>query len=1129
MFLLGGLRVEYNGQVVHTLLRKDLALLAYFACNPQEQQRETIATLLWDSLGHSQALGNLRTTLKRVRKLGNILEADHLSIRWVDYRRVWVDAIACESQLWRLAGRGSTSGLLVAEDVQTLTNALALYRGKFLEGVIVRKSEPFEEWARSERERLHLLALRALNLLVTHYTASDDSQNAMYWAKQLVQLDPLNEAAVRDLMRAQVACLQLTAALSEYQQLKRRLRSELDVEPAFESNVLYQEIRRQQRTRLVASYRTNHKSTPKSQVRSSNLPRPILPIIGRQVELIRLQQCLTDPRCRILTILGSSGVGKTRLAIEAGQQILNHPLSGKLFTDGIYWVRLEEVDSPQFLINAIAVAVGCTMQGVINPLPHLFAYLRTKSLLLVCDNFEHLLSISAYSEIIVEIIQNAAQVKVLITSLERLGLEEEWLMHVWGLPHPASAAQPDWNYYPAVELFMQQAEQVHAQVELTRDGEAIVRICEQLQGLPLGIQLAAAVTRVFPCARIAAELEQNFDFLSSTMRTLPVRQRSLRAVFHYVWSLLNEQERQMLAPLAIFEGSFGEDALRQVAQIQLPTLLQWLERSLVQPAPSSTPDPNTIVRFFVDIRIASKTSLAMPSRYQIHRIFRGYLLEKLTSYAPLYEKMCKEHSVYYLAMLSMLAAQFDSVEGSAALAALSGDLVNIRSAWRYALQVGLWREVQAALSSLTRFYLRHGPLQEGVRELKETLDLIGAQGPHEQSTRQDVQQLVALLLIHLAEFYNELGQYDAVFETLRSPVITETNAGVAGMAMMYLQMGRAYYHTGCYQDTRGELAKACALAADNGLWRIELQALCYIGAAYGFEGNYAVSRTHLESALEGSRRHDDITCELMALQSLARDAYFSGDYSQVQSNYDLMLTLLRRIGNRVRLGLLLNNIGALAHQLGQHARASETYLESLSIVRQVGDRRGEEQVLANLCLLSLQTDQLSESLDYGKQCLESVLTSHNRDIEAYVRTCLGHLFYRLQDYAQAHSFYEAGLALRRQLNQPGQSLEPLAGLARLALEQGETQQATTLAAQIWIQLQARRPAGVVEVIKIYLVCYDIFASYRDSRAEQVLGAAQRMLQEDAAKISDPEQRRSYLETVATHRRLGELLRAAQGD
>ena len=262
-----------------------------------------------------------------------------------------------------------------------------------------------------------------------------------------------------------------------------------------------------------------------------------------QTELADITARLVNPDCRLLTLTGLGGSGKTRLAIEAA-----HTVAAQ-FPHGAVFVALQPLTRSDLLVPAIAQAVGLTFYGEGEPHQQLLDYLHDKTLLLILDNFEHLLDGAA---LVTTMLAAAPGVKVLATSREALSLREEWLYPLKGLATPPSVYATSLEDYEAVQLFLSHARRVQPHFDLANEHESVIRICMMTAGLPLAIELAASWLKGLSVAHIAQEMQRNLDFLSTTTRNVEERHRSMRAVFDQSWTLLSENERLIFARLSVF-------------------------------------------------------------------------------------------------------------------------------------------------------------------------------------------------------------------------------------------------------------------------------------------------------------------------------------------------------------------------------------------------------------------------------------------------------------------------------------------------------------------------------------------------------------------------------------------------
>jgi predicted ATPase/DNA-binding XRE family transcriptional regulator len=306
----------------------------------------------------------------------------------------------------------------------------------------------------------------------------------------------------------------------------------------------------------------------------SNLPLPLADLVGREAELAILHRRFHDPHCRLINLVGPGGIGKTRLALEAA--ILHQ----EEYSDGAYFITLSSSSSPLTTYIAIADGLNLAPSDGIPLKVGLLDHLIQREILLVLDNLEQL---TDGIDPVVKILQRAPHVKILATSLERLNLEGEWVVEVHGLPYPLDDQIEGQESFGSVALFLECAWRERADFSPgAEDRVWINRICRMVEGIPLGIELAAAWVKLLTCEEIGKEIACDLNFLSGSLREVPERHHSMRAVFDYTWRRLNPEERRGLCQLAAFEGCFSlQDASRE-ARVNLQLLSALVDKSLLQ-------------------------------------------------------------------------------------------------------------------------------------------------------------------------------------------------------------------------------------------------------------------------------------------------------------------------------------------------------------------------------------------------------------------------------------------------------------------------------------------------------------------------------------------------------------------
>ncbi len=634
--LLGSFQTTLDGRPVTDFVTdKTRALLAYLAVErDRPHRRESLAGLLWPDQPDQDARRNLRQALFNLRQALSDTDAqpllcvDRNDVQLNPDAEISVDVADCARWLEACDHHRHRRVEQCRPCVLRLEQLLTRYRGEFLAGFSLDDSTLFEEWLLLKREWLHGRAVEALIALAHYHERRGEYDQARRYAQRQVQAEPWREEAHRQLMRLLALDGQRSAALAQYQTCARVLRSELGVEPEAETQALFEQIKTSARPAPLAPA----------------LPIAPTPFVGRAIDRAELADRLADPAGRLITLIGPGGIGKTRLALHIADD------QRGLFADGVHWAALGSISADELSVPTIASAVGLALYGKDPPLTQVINYLREKHVLLVLDNVEHLPGIAPVAA---DLLRQAPGLMLLVTSRERLALQEEWLYDVTGLSYPC-ASQDAVEEYDAPRLFAQSAQRVMRQFNLTdADRAAVQRICQLVEGMPLALEMAAAWTTTRSCAEIAQEIEHSLDLLATTLRNVPERQRSVRATFEHSWALLSDRERQIFARLSVFRGSFSAAAAQHVAAAHAADLAALGARSLLRHTPGN--------------------------RFQVHELLRQFGAEKLAVQAAEAADVAAQHAAYYAALL---AERETALKGAAQEAAQPGDLSSAARAAR---------------------------------------------------------------------------------------------------------------------------------------------------------------------------------------------------------------------------------------------------------------------------------------------------------------------------------------------------------------------------------------------------------------------------------------------------------------
>ncbi len=624
-----------------------------------------------------------------------------------------------------------------------------------------------------------------------------------------------------------------------------------------------------------------------------NLPIPPTPLIGRESELATLGQLLRDPQCRLLTLVGPGGIGKTRVAIEVASRHQD------FFPDGACFVSLAALNSAAFMVPAIANALGFAFQGQVEPRIQLLNYLRGKRALLVLDNVEHLLDgVGLFAELL----ERAPGVKLLVTSRETLNLQGEWAFEIQGLPVPPTNQAARAEDYSAVALFVQSARRAQTGFELrAEERPSLVRICQMVDGMPLGIELAAAWVPVLSCREIAQEIERGMDFLATSMRDVPERQRSLRATFDHSWSLLSADERRVLCRLAIFQGGFEREAAEHIAGATLPSLLALASKSLVRHRENG--------------------------RYDLHEVVRQYACSHLAD-DPQGETATRDrHCDFYLALLRDREKALKSAAQREVIRELTDEIGNVRVAWDWAVRCEKFVLLGPALRCFGWLYDMRGWLGEGIEQVELVVQALRARSEDEERQKVLGQALAQQGLLYFRQGRHDRAQalFDeslAILHPIGDPALLLVPLIFSGIVMFLSgETERAQSFT--------DECLARARAADDP-W-FEAYALYDLGYIASLLGRYAEAYEQMRAGLAMWRALGDPRVTALGLNYLSPTAITLGRYEEAQAFLQESLALSTQVGDRWGMGTAYRHLGLLALARGDITEAQFNIQKSLDL------------------------------------------------------------------------------------------------------------------------------------------------------------------------------------------------------
>jgi DNA-binding SARP family transcriptional activator/GGDEF domain-containing protein len=593
---LGGIEIYFEDRPVTALFRtrKEVLLLVYLMAESHHSHtREFLAELFWPEKPEGVARVNLRQALAGIKKIigdrqaaNPYLITTHETILFNQQSDYWLDEQAFKDHFQSVQAHTHDSLVTCQPCIQQLLAANAIYGGDYLYASQLSNSLDLNEWIFCRREQYFRLMLGALKNISDFFNHLGDHETAIRFARQLVNLDPLEEGEHQNLIYLLAVSGHRSAALEQYQQCQQMLKSKLGIEPSDSTTTLYERIRSGQ---ISEATKTGHLPT--------SLPIELTSFINRQAEIEEFQRCFQNPVCRLLTLVGPPGIGKTRLALHIFEDHQDD------YPDGAYFIPLDSTQPGETLAACLASATGLKLDGPPTTfLNQLINHLQWNNTLILLDHFDDFMDETG---VLIKLLSRARQLRVLLTSRERLNLQSACLFRLGGLPcipvePPFQPQESD-----AVQLFLQRARRIRTAFNPDEASLAhVIRICHLAEGNPLAIELAAARLHDLSLEQIASRLQQGIDVLATSADDLPEHQRSMRISLDYSWERLDLSERETLAKLSSLIGGFSFEEAQFKLGVQPSTLTSLFNKSLVEKGSEDKYSLPNLVRMYATEKLA---------------------------------------------------------------------------------------------------------------------------------------------------------------------------------------------------------------------------------------------------------------------------------------------------------------------------------------------------------------------------------------------------------------------------------------------------------------------------------------------------------------------------------------------
>lgn len=906
------------------------ALLVYLALEADRpHRREMLAGLLWPGQPEKTARDGLRNALATLRRAIGDADADppylfitREAVQFNADSDHTLDVVKVTRRLEQADRHRHRNPDTCRVCAAWRREAADLYRGPLLTQFSLPDSPEFEYWLLNERERLHRAVMDAFQRLAGYYLLRGDNDAARFFAGRQLAYEPWHEGAHRQAMLALARKGDRSAALMQYQACVRALDEELGVKPEAETILLLERIR----------------DGALSWERSANpLAAPNTPLIGRERDLMLLGRQLADPDVRLITIVGLGGIGKTSLAREAGRQF------GSDFADGAIFVSLVTAARPADVIPAIAVAVGLRLEPTSLPLKQLGDYLKSREILLVLDNFEHL---TAGASQLLDLMAAAPRLVLLVTSRERLNLSIEWLHELQGLDFPAENSNDPLSEFTALQLFARRARQERGDFALvSAEAPAAADICRLVQGMPLAIELAAAAAGVRSTAEIARQLHAGLDALAVEWADLPPRHRSFQALIDWSYDLLSPVEQRLLRRLSVFAGGFTLETAEAICDPEgegntLESLTQLMHKSLV----------------VVDRESEGET------RYGLHEMIRQHGLAKLVEKGA-EERMRKRHGSFFCRLGEEAEPRLFGGKQMAWLDRLDAEYDNLRAALDWSLN-GPASDAELGLrlaAALTYYWEIRGLGLEGGRRLESALERI-----------DDVAvPLQALVYLRAGNFWVGWENEKVALCAAKSLTLFRQLGDEKGIAWAIRLQANLIYDGRDFEQAFPIFEESLKLAEeldDKALITWNYHHLGWIALVRA--GNIAAANLG-DQGLAVARETGDGRAQASLLFLLGETANRQGEFARAEALYSQALVIARDLKDSLIAARILNQMGEAVRRQKRYLQAEACYLDCLAILRDVHGWDNLAVPLSNLGHVAVRGGDPGRAANYFRESIES--------------------------------------------------------------------------------------------------------------------------------------------------------------
>ena len=664
-----------------------------------------------------------------------------------------------------------------------------------------------------------------------------------------------------------------------------------------------------------------------------NFPNLSPAFVGREAELKLLAELVESPDNRIISLVGPGGIGKTRLAVQFATQVAEH------FSDGVLFISLASIQDPDHIPIALADTLKFSFFGPSGQNEQLGNYLHRMKALLVFDNFEHLRQEGA--KFLAFLISRTHQLKILVTTRERLNMLAETIMEIRGLPVPLSETAENAEIYSSIRLFQQNAQRISQRFSLEMNLSAIIRICQLVNGHPLGIILASSWVRVYSCSQIDEEINKNIDFLTCNAPDLALRHRSLRAVFDNSWELLSQSERIILSRLSVFRAPFTSHTAQGICDASPQVLGDLNDKSLLH---------------------------FQNNRYEILETFQQYVQGKLEAIEDEYLITRTKFIDYYVDFCQQKGQELNTALQRKALEEMISEIENIRTAWNWLVNSDRWDDIRTIKQSIMIYHVMLGSFVQAREFFRLALSRLNhLNDPNLDLIHASILQDESWMTVRIGFITEGLQGLFSSLETFRQ----YNSSWDIVLSLMFLaethRILRNHQQGKKYIDEALQLIDSVDFPRSNYLVAISANCKSILGMLLIALGDYDQAEANLQSSLATHRKIGTYYGTILPLQGLGRLAYLNGEFIRSRDLYLQALETATNIYDQRGMALIHNNLAAIYEAISSPTEAYHHVLIALKLSKETGDRR-----LAAIILNNIAYDQLS----YLMHPSEAIRTYH---------------------------------------------------------------------------------------------------------------------------------------------------------